>query len=182
MTDDRPAAPAATTCPGCGLVAIDPGGPAPEEHLASAACFAAYGQVLARSYTDPAYWRVHQMVVDAYAAQHARGTARRQVQTVALCLMTLCLMTLCLFVEDDVEITEGPALHKAMVAHRPDFTWLAPPPRPGLLTVADVLTAESPVEHCRLVREWGGQVWQAWAPHHATIRAWNTQALTHEPD
>ena len=173
MTGDRPTAPAATTCPGCGLVAPDHGEPAPAEHRASAACSAAYGQVLARSYTDPACRRVHQMVVDAYAAQHAGGTTRRQVQTVALCLMTLCL-----FVEDDVDITEGPALHKAMVAHRPDFTWLAPPPRPGLLTVADVLTAESPTEHCRVVREWGAQVWQAWSPHHATVRAWNAQALT----
>jgi hypothetical protein len=162
-----------STCAGCGLVTLDPGGPAPAEHIASAACFAAYGQVLARSYTDPAYRRVHQMVVDAYAAQHAGGTTRRQVQTVALCLMTLCL-----FVEDDVEIAEGPALHKAMVARRPDFTWLAPPPRPGLLTIAEVLTAEGPAEHCRLVREWGGQVWQAWSQHHATIRAWNAQALT----
>ena len=162
-----------STCPGCGLTAPESAGPIPEEHSASAACWAVYGQVLARSYTDPGCRAVHQMVVDAYAAQHAGGTSRREVQSVGLCLMTLCL-----FVEDGVDPAQGPALHKQMVTHRPDFTWLAPPHQRGLMTVADVLSAHDADEHCRLVREWGRQVWQAWARHHATIRAWNTQALT----
>jgi hypothetical protein len=87
-------------------------------------------------------------------------------------------MTLCLFIEDGVDPARGPALHKQMVAHRPDFAWLAPPDPPGLMTVADVLRARDADEHRRLVHDWGRQVWQAWAPHHATIRAWNTQALT----
>lgn len=51
-----------------------------------------YAELLARSYSDPGLRQVHQLVVDAYAAQHAGGTSRRQVQTVALCLMTLCLV------------------------------------------------------------------------------------------
>lgn len=76
---------------------------------------------------------------------------------------------------------EGPALHKRMVAHRPDFTWLAPPPQRSLLTVADVTTAHGAGEHHQLVREWGRQVWQAWSPHHPTIRAWNAYALTPPP-
>lgn len=159
-------------CPGCGLSTAEGGATTPQEMSASAACFALYGQVLARSYTHPAYRRVHQMVVDAYAAQHAGGTGRRVVQSTALCLMTLCL-----FVEEDVDPLEGPALHKRMVAHRPAFTWLAPPSQPGLMTVADVVAATDAFEHCKLVREWGQQVWQAWVPHHATIRVWNAQAL-----
>ena len=172
MSSHHDAATGMSTCPGCGLSAPDVAGPAPEEHVASAACWAVYGQVLSRSYLDPGYRAVHQVVVDAYAAQHAGGTSRREVQTVALCLMTLCL-----FVEDGVDPAEGPALHKRMVAHRPELAWLQPPTQPGPTTVADVLTAQDAVEHRRLVREWGHQVWRAWAPHHATIRAWNTHAL-----
>lgn len=71
-----------------------------------------------------------------------------------------------------------PPLHKQMVAHRPDFTWLTPPDQRGLMTVVDVASARDADEHRRLVHEWGRQVWQTWAPHHATIRAWNTQALS----
>ena len=49
------------------------------------------------------------------------------------------------------------------------------------MTVGDVLTASDADQHCRLVREWGRQVWQAWAPHHATVRAYNVQALRAPP-
>ena len=31
---------------------------------------------------------------------------------------------------------------------------------------------------CRLVWAWGLEVWRVWAPHHATIRGWNTLALS----
>ena len=73
--------------------------------------------------------------------------------------------------------TLQPALHKRIVVRRPQFTWLTPPAQPGLMTVADVLTAEDADQHCRLVGQWGRQVWQAWAPHHATIHAWNARTL-----
>lgn len=166
------AASALSTCPGCGLSAPAAGGPVPEDHVASAECWAAYGRLLACSYRDPDRRAVHQMIVDAYAAQHAGGTSRRQVQTVALCLMTLCL-----FIEDDVDPARGPALHKQMVARRPEFTWLAPPPLAGLMTVVDPLGAGDAAAYRRLVREWGRQIWQAWTAHHPTVRAWNTHVL-----
>ena len=167
-----------STCPGCGLTVPESAGPAqaPAEQASSAACCALYGELLSRSYTDVRYRAVHQLVVDAYAAQHAGGTGRREVQAVALCLMTLCL-----FVEDGVDPGKGPALHKRMVAHRPNFTWLTPPLQQDVMTVADVLTAESPEQHYRLVHEWGSQVWQAWTPHQATIRSWNAHALSLPP-
>jgi len=173
---DRPSGQNFDDCPACGLTAPITSGPSPDEVNASAGCFALYGELLALEFTDPAYRRVHQVTVDAYAAQHAGGTSRREVQTVALCLMTLCL-----FIENGVDPAEGPALHKRMVARRPDFTWLAPPPQRDLLTVADVLTARDAEEHRHLVRKWGGQVWQAWTPHHSTVRAWNAYSLIPPP-
>jgi hypothetical protein len=160
--------------PGCGLTAPDTGGPARAELTASPTCYRLYGELLARDHSDPDYRRVHQMNVDAYAAQHAGGTSRREIQTVGLSLMTLCL-----FCDHGIDPAEGPALHKQMFDHRPDFTWLAPPPQYGPMTVADVLTAHDAAEHENLVRQWACQVWQAWSPHHATIREWNGQALRH---
>ncbi len=161
---------AVPVCPGCGVSAPTAGGLAPVENRASAGCYALYGQLIARDYSNPEYYRLaHQVIVDAYAAQHAGGTSRREIQTVALCLMTLCL-----FVEGGVPPAQGPALHKRMVAQRPDFTWLQPPAMRGLMTVAEVLIAHTAEEHAHLAVQWGTQVWQAWKPHHATIRAWNT--------
>ena len=161
-----------STCPGCGLVAPGTGAPPPAQHGASAACVERDGELLARSYADPTLRGVHQLLVDAYAAQHPAGTTRREVQTLALSLMTLCLV-----VEDGVDPARGPALHREMVAHRPAFARLAPPPLRGLMTVADVLAARDAAEHERLVRERGRQVWQAWAPHQAAVWAWNADAL-----
>ena len=172
MTGDGTPRSGTSTCPGCGLTAPEAAGPPPAEHAATAACWGAYGELLSRSYSDARYRAVHQVFVDAYAAQHAGGSSRREVQAVALCLMTLCLV-----IEHDVDPAEGPSLHKRMVAHRPDFTWLAPPSQHHLLTVADVLAAQNARQHCRLVRKWSYQVWQAWSAHHATIRSWNAQAL-----
>ena len=90
--------PHASACPGCGLIGPHSTGAPPAEHVASATCWRLYGELLARSYNNSDYRGVHQMIVDAYAAQHAGGKSRREVQTVALCLMTLCL-----FCEDAVD-------------------------------------------------------------------------------
>ncbi len=45
------------------------------------------------------------------------------------------------------------------------------------MTVADVLRATSGEEHVRLTRAWAASVWEAWAAHHATVRAWAGEAL-----
>lgn len=70
---------AVSTCPGCGLTASrragPPSAPAPERHTASDACWSLYGELLSRSYSDADYRRAHQLVVDAYTAQHAGPTA-----------------------------------------------------------------------------------------------------------
>ncbi|WP_184786309.1 DUF5946 family protein [Phytomonospora endophytica] len=160
------------TCPGCGLVTGESAGPVPSERHASPGCWELYETVLARSYGLTGYRPVHQIVVDAYIAQHPLSSTRRQIAAVALCLMTLCL-----FVEKNADPRDGAALHKRMVAGRPDFHALPPPPAPGLVTVADVAAARDAEEHRRLVWAWGRAVWAAWEPEHETIRRWNAEAL-----
>lgn len=162
-----------SVCPGCGFVAPAAGGAPPDGYGASAECWGRYGELLARSYAEAAYRHVHQLVVDAYIAQHPGGDSRQEVQRLALCLMTLCL-----FVEDGADPRDGPALHKRMMAGRPGyFRRLPPPPWQGLPTAVDVLAARDAAEHERLVWSWGREVWRAWAPHHPTVRAWNARAL-----
>lgn len=162
------------TCPGCGLTAaFTTTALPPAELVASGPCYEVYGELLAQDYNDRDYYRVaHQMVVDAYAAQHAGCTTRRGVQSVALCLMTLCL-----FVEEDIDPAQGPTLHQRMAANRPAFIWLSPPAPGDWLTVADILQAQTVAEHEELVRQWARQVWLAWSRHHPQIRPWNKQAL-----
>ena len=162
----------AGTCPGCGLAGPELLDPPPAELVASAACYRLLEALLARSYGDPHARRLHQLIVDAYVAQHAGGRTRREVQKVALCLMTLCL-----FCERGADPASGPALHQRMVRRRPPFRWLEPPSGHGLLTVADALAAEGPAEQERLLRDWAEQVWCSWSAHHTTVREWNRHAL-----
>ena len=131
--------------------------------------------MLAREYGDPAYFRLHQVTVDTYAVQHPGVPERRSIQSVALHLITLCL-----FVEEGADPAEGPKLHKRL-AKQSSFHWLEPPRPNRRLTVADVLQAQTPAEHERMVEAWARAVWAAWEPHHATVRGWIEHALSDDP-
>ena len=176
-----PAAPAAipgeamsTPCPGCGLQLAEREGPAYPYLGSSPACWALYGEVLAREYGDQAYFGVHQLTVDTYAVQHPGLPERRSIQSVALQLITLCLV-----LEDGADPGAGPKLHKRLTK-RPGFHWLDPPRPNGRITIAHVWHAANPAEHERLVEAWALDVWSAWTPHHATIRCWIERDLACE--
>ena len=153
-------------CPGCRALLPVETGPTHPYMRSSPGCWARYGEVLAREFGDPAYFALHQMTVDAYAAQHPGVAERRAIQSVGLHLMTLCMV-----IEHGSDPHAGPKLHRRMVT-RPTSEWLDPPPMDGGLTIVDVLPAQSPSEHERLVRAWADDVWEAWAPHHETVRGW----------
>ena len=171
----EPTAPPPSPCPGCGLVLPEHHGPAHPYLGASPACWAVYGEVLAREYGDPAYFRIHQLTVDAYAVQHPGAPERRTIQSVALHLITLCLV-----VERDADPTAGPNLHRRL-AGRAAFHWLDPPEPRGRLTVADVRRADSAAEHASVVEAWARDVWAAWEPHHGTVRGWIEHGLETPP-
>ena len=158
-------------CPGCGLVAPEIPGPTHAYCLSSAACWAVYGEVLAREYEDRAYGGLHQATVDAYAVQHPGIPERRSIQSVALHLITLCLV-----LEDGADPAMGPPLHKRL-AGRSSFYWLDPPRPNGTMTVSDVARAQDAAEHLRLVDAWARNVWNAWRPHHSIVRKWIEQEL-----
>ncbi len=161
-----------TTCPGCGLaLPARPGLPTHPYIGASPECWERFGELLAREYEDPAYLRIHQLTVDAYAAQHPGNPERRAIQSVAVHLMTLAMV-----LEDGLDPRRGPPLHKRMV-RRADYEWLEPPSMEGRMTVLDVLQAKTPCEHERLVRAWAEDVWEAWAAHHRRVRVWIEQSL-----
>jgi uncharacterized protein DUF5946 len=157
---------AMSTCPGCAVVLPEVAGPSHPYMHASPACWATYGEVLARSYQDPQLRHVHQLLVDAYAVQHPGVPSRRAARSVGIHLMTLCLV-----LERGADPREGPRLHKLMV-ERPIFHWLEPPSSRGDLTVVDVHTAADASGHIAAVRAWAGSAWEAWRPHHATVRGW----------
>lgn len=158
------------TCPGCDLILPRVDGPTHAYLGSTPACWALYGEVLAREFQDRSLFGVHQLTVDAYAVQHPGVEQRRTIQSVAVHLMTLAL-----WVEDGADPRAGSVLHARMVA-RPDYTWLEPPRPNGTLTVADVHRATAG-EHRGAVEAWARSVWQAWDEHHPTVREWIRERL-----
>jgi hypothetical protein len=161
---------AMSTCPGCGVLLPHVDGPSHPYMLSSAACWATYGEVLARSFEDSQLRRVHQLLVDAFAVQHPGLPGRRSAQSVGLHLMTLCLV-----LEMDADPSDGPRLHKRM-AERPVFHWLEPPSSRGDVTVADVHAANDVEDRIAATYRWARSAWEAWTLHHATVRAWLLRA------
>jgi hypothetical protein len=45
------------------------------------------------------------------------------------------------------------------------------------VTVLDVQGSQTAMEHKANVRLWARSVWNAWAPHHATVREWMRRSL-----
>jgi hypothetical protein len=154
-------------CVGCGALVPDSSGATHRYIGASPGCWAIYGEVLAREYSDFRYVAAHHLTVDAYAAQHPGTPSPQSIQSVAVHLISLSLQ-----LESGRQPPEVRAAMQRATTHRDQFVWLDPPPSLGAITVLDVLAVPDAESHCAIVRRWAESVWQAWAPHHATVRQW----------
>jgi len=162
------------TCIGCGarLPDVDSGG---HRYLgASPGCWAVYSEVLAREYSDVRYGSVHQLTVDAYAAQHPGKPGSQTMQSVALHLISLYLQ-----LEMGASPMQVIRVRQTGAKEKGRFSWLTPPEDPGRLTIVHVHQARDANEHIERVTAWAHSVWTAWTIHHATVRVW---AAALDPD
>lgn len=127
------------------------------------ACWALYGKVLAREYSDPAYFAVHQLTVDAYATQHPGGENAQARQSVVVHLVTLCAHFERQWSGHDLIAT------RKNLSRRKTFPHLSAPSEYPL-TVQQVHQAQNAEEHARLVTDWAAGVWHAWSHAHERIR------------
>jgi uncharacterized protein DUF5946 len=154
-------------CIGCGGLFPKMEGPTHRYMESSPGCWAAYGEVLAREYSDPAYAPNYRLSVDAYAVQHPGRPSPQSIQSVAIHLIRLCLLLEC-----GLEMNRANDAMLKATESKNKFVWLEPPPSRGAITVVDVHRAKNPHEHMMRVREWAENAWLAWSLHHSQIRAW----------
>ncbi len=154
-------------CFSCGGVFPDIDGPVHRYMSSSPGCWSVYGEVLAHEYSDPAYFKVHRLTVDAYAVQHPGSTDRQSIQSVGVHLIRLCLFL-------EYGLTADKANNAVLEAGKKkySFIFLEPPQSMGAMTAADVIRANSVEEHKAVVRDWARSAWEAWSMHHNTIRKW----------
>jgi len=109
---------------------------------------------------------IHRLTVDAYAAQHPGKPERRAIQSVWAHLVSLHLTL-------DRELAHDFArrIIGALTENAQALEWLAPPAKLGDLTIVEVAAAPDEGVHEQLVRRWARDVWHAWEPHHAAVKA-----------
>ena len=151
-------------CPSCGYpgMAETPGHP---YLAASPACWAQYGEVLAREYSDRAYWPSHRRLVDAYCGHHSIGSDRRARQSLYVHLAGLML-----HFEDgcgDADIRDF--LGRTAKSGEP-FAELAPPAAIHDVRLDEVHGAPDADAHHASVARYARAVFDVWSPHHGAFR------------
>ncbi|MBD2462595.1 hypothetical protein H6G89_16260 [Oscillatoria sp. FACHB-1407] len=167
----QPSSPKLSPCLGCGaMLPVNARASIGATHdylLASAECWATFGEVLAREYSNAAYAKVHRLTVDAYAVQHPGHPSPQSIQSVTLHLISLCLVLECGFDMDQATRTM-----QRLARHKSDFVWLTPPNSLGDKTILDVWQAPDAIAHVKAVEEWAQSAWSAWESHHPQVRQW----------
>ncbi len=160
-------------CVGCGSSLPAQDGPVHAYMISSPACFAAFGQVLAREYSSAELMPAHRLTVDAWAVQHPGDGARRAVQSVGLHLARLLIQ-----LDDGVA---GEDAHARMLEFARRKAELPPlsPPSSYRMTVADVVDAQDASAHRAAVERWARATLADWAPHHGFIRRWIDEPGAH---
>ncbi len=151
-----------TVCPGCGirLPAIENAEPFPS---ASGECRRHCDELsfYTLALRDPFF--IHQVVVDAYAAQHP---LHAKPMTVAFALIGLCLLLQKNFTGREVRLAHMRYAHRRK--HWPAFH---PPEHRGEIRVSDVLSAPPGEERNAAIKRWAASVWDAWKESHAEVSA-----------
>ena len=154
-------------CIGCGGLFPESAGPTHRYLGSSPGCWSCFTGVLARQYSDRAYYEVHRLTADAYAVQHPGRPSPQTIQSVALHLISLCAIF-----EQGVELEKATRIIAQAARRKERFTWLTPPSSTGAMTIADVALAEDATDHARRVTRWARSAWSAWSAHHPVVRQW----------
>jgi hypothetical protein len=145
-------------CFGCGASVPDVAGPTHRYMLSAPGCWQLSGELQG---TRPRT----QFTVDGDAVQHPGVPSPQANQSVCVHLMNLCRV-----LERGGDPAGAPPF-LAGLTHRA-YPWLEPPPPEYPITVVDLLAGTSSD------REFAASAWEAWKPHHETIRGWLTNPST----
>ena len=172
-----------SVCPGCGLALPSPDGAMDPQYNASWACRQLCGEVAAYTLALGDAEFLHQLVVDAYMAQHVGPNVKPIGSAFAL-------IGLLLTFERGYSGRQVQRAHMQL-ANRSKVWPRYEPLAKALLTVQDVVQSAPgsgaqarstgvwaagsrlPPGDARnvMIREWGKSVWDSWRPEHANVRA-----------
>jgi hypothetical protein len=105
------------------------------------------------SHPDPAF--IHQLLVDAYTAQHA-GASTKPIA------VTFALVGLYLAVEKNFTGKQVQRIHMQLARSRRIWPSFSIPDERGAMTVADVASVPPGGDRDAAIHRWWASVWEAW--------------------
>jgi hypothetical protein len=150
-------------CPGCGLELPSDDNGLDGRYHASRACVQLFWELCALplSTGDPDF--IHQLAVDAYAAQHS-GANMKPITT------AFALMGLFLTFERGFTGKEVQRAHMVLGKRRVSWPRFNPPARKAALTVSNVLQNLDRENYRGKIQQWAGAVWDTWENEHDRIK------------
>lgn len=155
------------TCCGCKGVFEKMSGPTHRYMSSAPKCWALYGDILEREYSNPDYFSVHRLTVDTYAIQHPGSPSSECISSVALHLLSLHSVF-----EVKSSLLQASNTIKTATQSKGLFEWLPPPIPSNQITVLNIIKASNSKEHVDMVWNWAENTWNAWSCHHDKVSKW----------
>jgi hypothetical protein len=150
-------------CPGCGLLMPLSSKVTYDGYFnSSPECWVVFEEVLAVASSNPEYAPVYQLIIDAYAAQHAGGKHPERSVLVHLAGLYAAF-------DLGVPHAEVPTLLQRLAAQNRVWPRLKPPDPPSPLTVLELALAEGSAEFLTRAGTWANSVWNSWAEQHDQV-------------
>jgi Family of unknown function (DUF5946) len=151
-------------CPGCGLQ-MPPSEKARYDGYfnSSPECWVIFEEVLAVSFSNPkTHGPVHQIIVDAYAVQHAGG--KHPDKSVDIHLVGLHAAF-----SIGMEPGRVPDMLRRLADAVREWPHFERPEFSSPLTILDVAVAETAADHLQRAETWARAVWESWAEQHDAV-------------
>lgn len=151
-------------CPGCGVRLPVTEAQPDTRFNASAECWHLYGELSAYTLQQGDVEFIHQLAVDAYAAQHAG----EHVRPIAVAFGLIGLYLTC---ERDYSGRQVQHMHQLLANRSKNWPRFALPPQRGSVTVRDVMRKQSGTDRDDMLWHWALSVWDAWSAEHEQVKA-----------
>jgi len=136
-------------------------------------CRALFDALASKEFSDPNYFRMHRLSVDAYCLQHPEQYMVSS-KSAAAHLAAMCW-----------SMERGLSLHmpkplKLWVDGPREYIRVLPPPfrERGNITISDAFKATSPEDYEVIVWDWAKSAWNAWSNYWDLARSWVQEAIS----
>ena len=151
-----------TTCPGCGLKLLSDEAGLDLRYNASIACRRLYDELSAFTLSSGDKDFIHQLAVDAYAAQHSGP----QVKPISI---AFALIGPFLVFERGYTGRQVQLAHMALAKTRRQWPLFNRPITKARLTIFDALAGLTAQNYQAQIKSWAESVWEVWHSEHQAV-------------